>query len=98
MSEPKVYPSEYWVTNDISEPSDISSATLIVKRKGKAPLMWSISPLRYPEVCYDNEANNFDWEPLPSNRTNEYLKTHRFETAEEAIEIAKKIIEEGILV
>ena len=98
MSEPNAYPIEYVVTENITEPFDEFNPSLIVKRKEYKKQSWAIYPYYLDKHCYNQKTKRFDWEPQPSDRTEGYLKTHRFETAEEAIEVAKKIIKEGFLV
>jgi hypothetical protein len=44
-------------------------------------------------LVYSKKNKQFEWEPLPSSRDNEWLKDHRFNSLEEAkniIEIVSK--------
>lgn len=98
MSKPKAYPSGYIITENIDLQFNEFNPTLIVKLKNHSPQSWAIYPYNMEEHCYNKKTCRFDWEPQPSNRTDRYLKAHRFDTAEEAIEAAKRIIENGVLI
>jgi hypothetical protein len=40
-----------------------------------------------------NKAGDWEWEPMPSSRDDEFLSRCRFETAEQAIAAARAAIE-----
>lgn len=42
-----------------------------------------------------NRAGTWDYEPLPSDRTDDWLKEHRFDTRDEAFEAARKALSTG---
>lgn len=46
-------------------------------------VLWAIR--RGERVCYNRSTKRFDYEPQPSNRTKQFLKTHRFKTVDEAL-------------
>ncbi|KPL90007.1 hypothetical protein [Herpetosiphon geysericola] len=45
--------------------------------------LWAIR--RGERVCYNRSTKIFDYEPQPSNRTKQFLKTHRFKTVDDAL-------------
>ncbi len=97
MSEFQVYPTEYLVLPKYGEVEEFNLFRhgLVVKRKGKFSLCFGIYVHKAPELCYNKQINSFEIEPQPSDRTDKYLETHRFGTAEEAIKVAKTIYKEA---
>lgn len=51
------------------------------------PERWAI---RCHGECYDKSCDDFVYEPLPSNRCDNFLENCRFKTCSEAITIAKR--------
>jgi hypothetical protein len=51
--------------------------------------LWSIDMLGH-QMCYDKKDEDFIWQPLPSERTDEFLQRTRF-PLDIAIEITEKL-------
>lgn len=81
-----VQTTEYAVTAFPLEAPDASSFTLKVTYRGTG--RWAI--IRLGE-CWNKETKSWDYESLPSNREDDWLISHRYDSAEAAIADAKEI-------
>ena len=86
MSEPTVTVTQYSV-NAHPDPeaidADLFEVTVDYCGNGK----WAV---RRGKRCYNRHAD-WEYEPIPSDRTKPWLKRFRFDTAEHAIDIAKRV-------
>lgn len=69
----------------------IPKRKLSIKQRSSG--LWSIS--LYSDDCWDKELKMFVWEPEPSNRTDQFLRTTRFSLGE-AIGIVEELITEEV--
>lgn len=48
---------------------------------------WAVT---YMGMCLTSDGEGWDYEPMPSNRTEDFIKAHRFPTPEAASEAYEK--------
>ena len=92
----RIEPSAYVVCGLHPDDPDSSVWTLTIERK--APDRWAVMFL---SRAYNRRTGEFDWEPIPSERTDAYKRTHRFPFDEAwriALEAYPKLVINGLRV
>lgn len=82
MAEPTVQVTEYTVCLLPEDDINASAFGITVAYRGRG--LWAVSRHRQ---CLGADGE-WDWEPLPSGRTDEWLATHRFDL-ETALRLAR---------
>jgi hypothetical protein len=82
VAEPTVQVTEYTVSL-LPEGPDASSYEITVAYRGRG--LWAVTRSR---MCLGGDGE-WDWEPLPSERTEEWLLAHRFDL-DTALRLAKR--------
>lgn len=71
----------------LQEISIISNITL-AQRPGMYGIKWSIN--RGNNVSLNNQTREFEIEPIPSSRSDDFINQHRFNSAQEALDFWNK--------
>jgi hypothetical protein len=59
--------------------------------KNQLPIIWAV--YRNDSYRLNKETGQFDYEPMPANRNDEFIRTHSFNIAEAAVAFYKKTID-----
>lgn len=89
MAEVRTEVTEYVVTawpEDLADVPESVHGCVTVADRGRG--MWAVLEGRGGSMCLGRDGE-FDWEPSPSNRTDEWLASHRF-TLDEALALARE--------